>query len=319
MSSVQRDSATQSPQEQISSLAQSMNSVLSLQSTASGPSQKYVELSDLEELSDSGSVTISDSDLRPIPNNNSGLNEFINGQLALHSSSRTSSSHSSSSLSYRDAIESRQTFYSPIPLFEQPPSSAVNEFTRAANRWRAMESKKDAGCQTTVVMTISACVGTTTKMFVDASTNTELSHGGGNSRVDVGIDTKDLAASDGEQLRHGIAEPMGVSTAVRTPVTLEKFDGSFTKLKKSGSKLRDHHSKVIATPPVDVCQSVVHGCSLSSTRQPDQPQSSDALISGCDSASETSPGSNLKWLSGKKSYIPPPPGLHLKVRLVWYM
>jgi len=82
-----------------------------------------------------------------------------------------------SNLDSNEDTESVQSFHSVLPSFEQRLDSTymINEFAAAADRWRSSERSKDASSQTPVVMTISACVGTPSKMFIDASTNTDFS------------------------------------------------------------------------------------------------------------------------------------------------
>jgi hypothetical protein len=143
------------------------SSAMSFQSATDFSNQHATVLPGTDAGVESVSASVSGLDLRH-------TDELQNGNgLGVDQFEDPGETHLADHSSYDDDIES---FYSPLPedIRERPDSvNTINEFTLAAERWRMHERMVNASSQTPVLMTVNACVGTASKIYVDASTNTE--------------------------------------------------------------------------------------------------------------------------------------------------
>lgn len=228
-----------------------------------------------------------------------------------------------------DDLESRQSFYSPLPpeIDERPNSvGTVNEFTIAAQRWLRSDRMIDKSSQTPVVMTVNACVGTASKVYVDASTNTDSTPSACQA-VDAGTNTDKLDRLRTSSADIGVGQNVPSSTerdrcqtAVCVPPVGCASTGKVADLTDSFSShhSKHHHFLEFGAAMAGANQSAVHDCPLSSPSRfrralswgLDGYESSEGSICSIDRAS------NAPEI--EKSCRQPPPGLEqYKVRTLW--
>jgi hypothetical protein len=301
------------------------SSVLSFQSAADF-SQKHEDA-----YLESATASVSGSDVRHTDDGQ--LQKFIVTRLTRESSQERS-------LYRDDDLESRQSFYSPLPaeIDERPNSvDTVNEFTVAAQRWRRCELTADVSSQTPVVMMVNACVGTASKVYVDASTNTD-SPPSACQAVDAvtNTDKLDCLSPDAERLRTSSADVAAgrnipsssegdrCETALRAPsvgcASTGREIGAVDSL--SPHRTKHHHFLEFGAAMAGANQSAVHECPLSSpsgfrrilSLGLDGYESSEGSVCSFERASNATHSASEREKSGRQ----PPPGLeHYKVRTSW--